>query len=693
MSRLRPVGGPRYAVEVVRDVRIPIPGPASAPAGTLAADLYLPVVGRPVPLLLTALPYRKDFIAGVAHDTPGRWFAARGYASLLLDLSGTGSSDGPRRPEFDPGDGEDAVAAIDWATAQPWCDGAVGMWGHSYGAITTLRTASLQPPALRAIIPLMHGLDPEVDTVHPDGARGDLHALANRGTSMLVQQLLPPLINHNSTSEQQRWQHRLHRTEPVLLDFARHGPGDPVWRERAIDGAAVVVPALCVGGWRDAFPDALISAYERIGGPSKLLMGPWGHVMPQNAAVEPIDFLSLALRWWDHWLRGQDNGVMDEPPVTLYQQGARPSWRAYPSWPPADGSLQLATGGDTVLRAPPTDRGPAGAAGPLGPPIAVYRPDPTVGSLRGVPGLGLGEACLTQDQHDDDMRSALVCSDPLAEDLVIGGRPQVVVTLAPAPDSAGGTVRRLVVRLAEVGPGGRSTLITVGVLCPPPDPAADAAADAAARYCVTLRPIVHRVPAGQRLLVAVCDSDFPRLTPLGGPPVELRITGVELSVPTLSATAGLPVELPALPTPAPAPPPGLSWTITRDPVHDGISVSVSSSSSGTTVDQGHRFQAGNSLLASVRRAEPDAAVTVGTHRATVSMSSGESVTTTATVRCTQTALWASGEVTVDDVTVFSQVWEASMAQPAEAAPVTPAPAAAPGSVTAPESAAAPLPPP
>ncbi|MEY9839981.1 CocE/NonD family hydrolase [Streptacidiphilus sp. EB103A] len=648
MTPLRPTGASEhpaaFAVDVVHDVRIP----TAVPQQTLAADLYRPVTDRPVPLLLTVLPYRKDFVAGVAHAGPGRWFAERGYASLLVDLAGTGSSDGVRRPEFDPGDGDDAVAAINWAAGQPWCDGSVGMWGHSYGAITTLRAASLGPPQLRAIIPLMHGLDPELDTVHPDGARGDLHALANRGTSMLVQQLLPPLINHKSEAEQQRWQRRLHRTEPVLLDFARHGPGDPVWRERAIDGAAITVPALCVGGWRDAFPDPLIHAYERINGPKKLLMGPWGHVMPQHATLEPVDFLPLALRWWDHWLRGHDTGVMDEPPVTLYQQGARPRWRAHACWPPADGTLSLATRGDAVLMAATADRPEPGRT------IAEYRPDPTVGSLRGVPGLGLGEACLTQDQHDDDMRSVVVESEPLPEELIVAGRPEVVVTPADAPDPP---VQRLVVRLTEVDPEGRSTLITVGVLCPPAP---------TERYRVALRPTVHQVPAGHRLRVALGDSDFPRLNPLPAP-VDLRVTRVELIVPTLESSAGSSVDLPMPPAPETGtaesgPPADLSWTITRDLIHDGVEVAVSAASADSTTDQGHRFRSTSSLLASVRRSEPHAAVTLGSHKATVTMSTGESVTTTATVRCSLTALWAGGEVTIDGVTVFAQTWEAPLGQ-------------------------------
>ena len=109
---------------------------------------------------------------------------------------------------------------------QPWCDGSVGVWGLSYAANVALRTASRRPPALRAIIAVAHGLDPARDSVHPDGARGDLHALANRGSSLLLQQLLPPLTD-SSPAGRRRWRQRLREAEPAFLDYARHGPQRP----------------------------------------------------------------------------------------------------------------------------------------------------------------------------------------------------------------------------------------------------------------------------------------------------------------------------------------------------------------------------------------------------------------------------------------------------------------------------------
>jgi hypothetical protein len=503
------------------------------------------------------------------------------------------------------------------------------MWGHSYSATVTMRAASRAPAPLRAIIPLMHGLDPGNDTVHPDGARGDLHALVNRGTAMLVQQLLPPLAG-TDPRELARWRTRLHETEPIFMDYAAHGPGDPVWRERAIDGDAITVPALCVGGWRDAFPDPMIHAYERMRGPKRLIMGPWGHVLPQDSGMAPIDFLALALRWWDHWLRGEDNGVMAEPPVTLYVEGEHPVWRGYRSWPPAPDIAPIAA----ALDEEPDVRD-----------AVAYRPEPTAGTLRGLPGLCLGESCPPQDQHDDDLRSVCATSDPLRDDLLIAGRVEVLVKLAEAEP-----LRRLVVRLSQVDDAGRSTLVTAGVLTP---------AIQSASHRVVLRPAAYRVPAGRRLRVAVGDADFPRLTPLAEPST-LRVVGVELAVPAADPSAGVAAAVDPLPAPAPPMIRPTEWTITRDLVHDGVAVSVTTRAQGDNPWHDYTFEAAAELHATVRTASPGAAVTHGEHQATVWLGTGERVTATATVSCTQTTLQATGEVTVDDLVVYTRTWDATL---------------------------------
>jgi predicted acyl esterase len=619
-------------IEIQRDVRIP----TGMPGVTLSADVYRPRVDSAVPALVTVLPYRKDFVAGGCYEQPARWFAERGYASLVVDLLGTGDSDGVRRPEFDPGDADDGAAAIGWAAAQPWCDGAVGMWGLSYAANVTLRTAARRPPALRAILAVAHGLDPARDSVHPDGARGDLHALANRGSSLLLQQLLPPLTVPTAAGTT-RWRRRLRDVEPVFVDYARHGPNDPVWRERAIDGAAIRVPALCVGGWRDAFPDGLVDAYERIAGPKKLLMGPWGHLLPHQSAYEPVDFLAIALRWWDHWLRGVPTGVLAEPPVTLYRPGPQPRWLGYETWPPPATDLSFTTDADTTLQ--PGRRHLDGHGGV----IARHRPDATVGALRGLPGLGMGEDFAPRDQQDDDRRSVSLTSPPLPAGIVVGGRPEVCVRLG---DGAG-RVRRLVVRLTDVHPDGRSELITAGVLCPPPG---------SDRFLVRLRPIVAPVPAGHRLRVALGDADFPRLVPLADP-VPFAVRSVRLSVPALAESNGSPVDLPVLDVPPTVEPAGNDLRVTRDAASGEVEVVVTEQVDGVGSPGGHAYRLSSELRARVGPSAPEAAVAAGNQTGEVHLSTGQVVAASVTVRCTQASLWATAEVTTNGSVVLTRSWQ------------------------------------
>lgn len=640
----------RYAVEIQRDVRIP----TADPQVTLSADVYLPVGAGSVPALVTAYPYRKDYM-GVSVDAHLRWFAQRGYACLIVDLQGTGSSDGTRRPKCDPGEGDDAVAAIEWAADQPWCSGNVGMWGISYGGIITMRAASRRPPHLKAIIPMMATLDPGW-AIHPNGARGDMLQLIFWGGSMLASQLLPPLLNYTSVEEQRRWKRRLHDTEPFIMDLARHGPNHPTWQGRMIDAELITVPALCVSAWRDVFPDAMIHAYERMQGPKKLLIGPWGHTFPEASRFQPISFLSIALRWWDHWLREADNGVQDEPPISLYMLDARgenSGWRSFESWPPAKSELMLTTGLDTTMIEPAEGMASPSEA------IAEYFPDPTIGALSGLQGLGRGEFGLPLDQHDDDARAVSFTSGRLQDDLIICGRTEVSVRLDHEQVTPASPVERIVVRLTEVDPEGRSVLITSGVACPE---------EPADTHRITLSPTSYRVHAGQRLRVVVSDSDFPRLTPLPNPR-PIRVAGIELSVPTVLENEGTLLDMPTSRKPTTsATTPGLgagfqtaeNWTITRDPLHDGLEVAIGARSAGVHTSQGHFFRTHSDLAATVRRETPDAAVSSGTSRIHLTMSTGESITVTATVRCTQTSLWARGEVTVDDLQLFTRIWEAPL---------------------------------
>ncbi len=621
---------------VERDLRLP----TGQPGLSLSADLYRPLVDHPVPALVTLGPYGKDFVAGAGAEGPARWFADHGYASLVVDLLGTGASDGRRRPEFDPGDGDDAIAAIEWVAAQPWCTGAVGLWGLSYAATVAYRAASRQPPALRAIIAIAHGLDPGRASVHPDGLRGDLHALVNRGSSLLLQQLLPPLYGYADPARRRRWRQRLAELEPAFLDYAGHGPGDPVWSRRAVDGPSIVVPALCVGGWRDAFLDGLVDAYRRIAGPKRLLVGDWGHVLPHESTVGPVDFLPLALDWWDRWLLDKVVPV-EESPVTAFVAGAGGGWLDLPSWPPPGSTLVLATAGRPVLTGPPRD--PAGDVDRPWParPIGRYEPDPTVGSLRGLPGLGLGEQVPAQDQHDDDARCFVADSEPLEVSLIIGGQPSVRIRVPSRPPA------RLVVRLSEVDDLGRSTLVTMGVL---------RVTGAGPEHQLALRPTLRHITAGLRLRLAIGDSDFPRLNPLVDP-VGFDVDRVELSLPLV--VGPLPGRAAAV-----VPSTGLaqrpSYTVSRDIGNDELTVAYAGETPELLSPDGHRYRVVNRLRAVVRRDAPEAAVAEGRQEAEVTLTTGEVVRAVATVRTTQTGLWGRGEVRLDGTLLFARDWQVAL---------------------------------
>lgn len=652
-TRAVPARPPELVIE--RDRRIP----TGEPGVTLSADVYRPATNDPVPALVTVSPYRKDFIAGATYDAPARWFADHGYASIVVDLRGTGASDGIRRPEFGPGDGDDALAAIAWAADQPWCDGTVGAWGISYAANTTLRAASRRPPALRAIIVVAHTLDAGRHSVHPDGGRGDLHALVNRGSSMLLQQLLPPLVDYASPDAQARWHQRLHDTEPVLLDYARHGPDDPLWSDLVIAGDDITVPALLIGGWRDSFADGLTTAFERLAGPKRLVVGPWGHVLPHESAHGPVDFLGIAVQWWDQWLRGQP--VPDPQPAPTPQSApvllslGDAEWRAYRTWPPPATRHRFVADADRLVAGPPSPPDPAGAPPE---PVGRYEPDPTVGTLRGLPGLGLGESCPPQDQHDDDLRCVHATSAPLTTDLLVGGRPEVTVRLDTA-------VPRVVVRLCAVDPSGRSTLLGSATLRPRPD---------ARAHVVVLPPVHVRVAAGVRLRVTVGDADFPRLTPLASP-VAFTVQALTLRLPVVPADSSQPASLPApahaasthaapahaVPAhTAPARSRPVAWTVAREPVRDRAEVTIASDTGPVVSRDGHRYRVRGRLSATVRRDAPAAARARGNQAADVWLRTGEHITATVSVVCTQDAVHAQGRVTIDGFVICDRSWQASL---------------------------------
>lgn len=628
-------------VDVRYDVRIP-----TADAGvSLSADIYFPAETEPAPCLLVAHPYRKDS-AGPGGDPLLHWFAERGYVSVVVDLRGTGASDGHYR-EFARVEQADLARTIEWLAQQPWCDGNVGMWGHSYGAWTALNAAASKPRPLKAIVAVQGPTDPGRELIYPDGARTDLRTCF-RTLLTLINAFTPPLRDGYAEPDD-RWRQRLSEAEPAFCDVAEYPPDDPIWSEVAIDPGAITIPVLYIGGWRDFLIGSVTNAYARISGSKQLLVGPWGHTLPHLAAEDAVDFPSTALAWFDHWLRGVANDVMDKLPVTLHLPEA--GWRAFESWPPPTQAQRFSTGTGSTLR----PGSPSGGDTSIG----VYRPDPTIGSLRGFWGSTLGGVVELPDQHDDDLRALSATSDPLAHDLLVVGSAKVMVMIADS-HAAEKCVERLVVALTDVDSEGRSTLVATGVTT---------VQMPVGQVQVVLAPTAWRFPAGSRLRVALSDADFPRLTP---PPrvSPVPVAAIELLLPVLADDAGVAASparadqasraLPpiwrrtlgqtAASRVAPRAAAPAAYSIMRELIEDHLEVVLTRSS-----DDG-----GFEIRGSIRRSDPTAALITGEQSRRVTLVTGEEMTISASVRCTQQSFWARADVAVDGATIASRTWDVAL---------------------------------
>ena len=153
-----------HEVRIERNLLIPLSDGVS-----LAADLHLPEGEGPFPTLVSYYPYRKDDFIGSFFEYPQRYFAERGYANLLVDFRGLGGSEGVAWGFVDSRENRDGAEVVEWAARQSWCDGNLGMWGLSYGGVSSLKTATENPPHLRAIVPIQGLVDAYHEAIYPGG--------------------------------------------------------------------------------------------------------------------------------------------------------------------------------------------------------------------------------------------------------------------------------------------------------------------------------------------------------------------------------------------------------------------------------------------------------------------------------------------------------------------------------------------
>ncbi|MCD8510450.1 MAG: CocE/NonD family hydrolase [Bacillus sp. (in: Bacteria)] len=326
---------------VLRNIRVPM-----RDGITLSADVYRPNAEGEYPAIVVRTPYLKT--SQVIFET-GTYYAKHGYAVVYMDVRGRGDSEG----EFVPyrNDGIDGYDAIEWVAEQPWCTGSVGTMGGSYLGRIQWLTALTKPPHLKAMISTVTPSDPFVEW--PTGLPTPMHMCWVFMTSGRVMQNIDAVewekvYNHlplatmdeevGIVSEQ--WREEVKHT--TLDDWWKH-----ICYQDKFD--QIDVPALHVSGWYDD---------EQIGTPlnfmgmtsngateharknQKMLMGPWPHQINRSTKLGDLDFgadsmidlLGYQRRWFDYWLKGIDNGVMDEPDVDMFVMGEN-KWRKESEWP------------------------------------------------------------------------------------------------------------------------------------------------------------------------------------------------------------------------------------------------------------------------------------------------------------------------------------------------------------------------
>ncbi len=547
----------RYQTELVKNRLIPM-----SDGVTLGADLYRPLVDHPVPALLSFYPYHKDDDMGPGYfEGALRAMAQAGYGCLLVDVRGTGNSGGSTVfPQMER-ERRDYYEAVEWAANELWCDGNVGVWGVSYGSMAALLAALENPPHLGAVA-AFHGARVISDDFLCTGGRlGLLQSIANWSSWMVGQNLMPPGYRDAEGRWRSVWKEHLEHNVPYLvtaLDRLWSAPGEFEGTSVGLEG--IETPVHLWAGWHDLFPKAMVEAYQSIRGPKKLTVGPWVHVMPDVGHAGRIDYLHEVQRWFDHWLRGVDTGIMDEPSVAIWVQGAD-TWVYEDEFPPAevDASVLYLAEGGSLSESPPTTSG-----------TDTFPYDATVGICSDlVDPMGVVTG-LPQDQRFDELKGMTYTTAPLPDDVEVCGVPEAVVKYSSNVRDG-----MLVVKLCDVAPDGRSTLITEGWVDEKWAKSqattwGNVSADGS-RVHLHLIPTSYLVRGGHRVRVFVAGSNFPRLLPSVGPGeitvewgaeplslvrVPVRMPRTEVQTPRFL----IPQEIPHVPVAAP------SWRIEQNPI-------------------------------------------------------------------------------------------------------------------------------
>ncbi|MDZ4729915.1 MAG: CocE/NonD family hydrolase [Xanthomonadales bacterium] len=493
----------------------------------LLTDVYLPEGDGPFPVVLCRLPYgtQTDY---AFQPKVGEFFASHGFAYVTQNVRGRYGSEGVFTAYVEGQEIPDAYDTLDWIVAQDWSNDQVGVMGESYYGYTALMAAVSGHPAIKAISPANITLAREKQTL--DGA------FPLQASGLWTLDL--------DDIEQGKYQNtaQIDLTQlPLITLGERYGLRDVLWRERITGYSAdpfgparsalehypqVRVPALHFGGWYDSFTRGTIIVWNSIQQLSSnqqaraqqwLVMGPWDHdSMSIHLNGEPLElkvgqrdlgdaavaaYSELLLSFFDHFLKGVDNGFDQRPRVRYFNIGDN-AWHDSASWPPQDvhtESLYLHAG--RVLNATvPADEAPEKFTYDPNNPVTITAHTNVWGRAAGLP-----------DRQELLARNDVLSFDtePLTEDYEITGPIALELYIASsAPDTD------FTAALVDVYPDGYSLLIQEGIkrasFRNPAELPSNIVPGEVYRLDIDLWATSYTIPAGHRIRLEVSSSNFPR---------------------------------------------------------------------------------------------------------------------------------------------------------------------------------------
>ena len=518
---------------------------------TLYADIYRPEGDGPFPTILQRTPYDKTTALTNTMLDPIR-SAKAGFAVVIQDTRGRHASEGEFYAFVD--DIDDGYDTVEWAAAQPWSNGKVGMYGASYVGATQWLAATARPPHLVAIAPTVTASNYHDGWTYQGGA----FELGFNMSWTLLQLTLANFKNVSGVQGVPRerrgelirvvdnmtegFEHLPTKDFPGLdsglakyyYDWLAHPDFDDYWKKLCIEDhhSEIDVPAMHVGGWYDIFLGGTIRNYmgmkesgatETARAGQKLIIGPWAHsgrttmagrhyfgIMADPAATD-ID--GMHLRWFDHWLNDGKNGITDEAPVRIFVMGDD-QWREEQEWPLAravETKYYLHSGGKANSK---NGDGALGVDSPQSEPPDVFLynpadPVPTTGGALCCNPYYAANGAYDQNEVEERQDVLVYSTPPLERDMEVTG--PVTVTLWA---STSATDTDFTAKLVDVCENGCARNLTDGIiraryrdsmskptLLEPDRP-----------YCydIDLWATSNVFKAGHRIRLEISSSNFPR---------------------------------------------------------------------------------------------------------------------------------------------------------------------------------------